>query len=283
MAAFLLLAIFGLTIIYKIQLKMCSNVMEPAVVPLFISLWVLIGIALTFPVFGSLWFEAWNVLRLHPFLLLLCILKGVVIYFSFFPSQRLMKSSMSTHLYVWPIALGLVAIINAFIGENLTPVQWVSVAGVCLLSAGFFFYGHARDLNAQDRRLYFSLTGFCILLAVLDQYVLRFVNWYAYLTIFYGVALVLSLINHRGHIGRIKRAVFNRMAIISGATFAFVELLKYYQFITYNSVTVTILVQNMATPVLLILSALVWKERTLKEQFIWGILALALSLPLFLR
>jgi hypothetical protein len=34
--------------------------------------------------------------------------------------------------------------------------------------------------------------------------------------------------------------------------------------------------------VILILSALVWKERTVKEQLLWGVLALLVTLPLFL-
>jgi len=38
----------------------------------------------------------------------------------------------------------------------------------------------------------------------------------------------------------------------------------------------------MTKPVILLLSAMIWKERTVKEQLAWGVLAFLVTLPLFL-
>jgi len=43
-----------------------------------------------------------------------------------------------------------------------------------------------------------------------------------------------------------------------------------------------IITQALTKPVILVLSAVIWKERTVKEQLAWGAAAFIITLPLFL-
>ena len=51
---------------------------------------------------------------------------------------------------------------------------------------------------------------------------------------------------------------------------------------TINPVTAVVMTQAMTKPVILILSALIWKERTVREQAVWGAAAFILVMLPFL-
>ncbi len=270
-----LIVLFVLTIGYKLLLKRCSDVLDHRSVPLFIAVWVLAGLAVTAPFYAA---DAWQAARANPAAVFVAIIKGGLLYLTLFLGQRLMRASLSSSLYTAPMSIGAVAAINSLLGERLSGLEWFSAASVCALSCIFFLRGHLSELNTAAKRDYAAIVVLLTVMGGMDQFGISHMGWYGYLTLSNAVLLAAGMAAH----GDIRTAVFNRLALPAGILFAVAEIFKFYQSVTINPITAIILVQNLSTPVLLVLSALIWKERTVREQLIWGVLAFALSIPLFL-
>ncbi len=278
----LLLALFALTILKALTLKLCSIKLDQRTAPVFIGVWVLAGLAATWPFFHPLLSAGLHALAEKPYLLVLCILKGGLLYLTFVIGQELMRDSLSSSNYVMPMAVGLIAIVNSTLGEHLHLSQWVSALGLCALTAGFFFKGHLSDLSREGKLAYVKLVLLSVALAGIDQTVISHINWYALLLVSNISMLSLSLILNRTRRWILRDALFHRSAVFAGVFFTVTELVKFYQQVTINPVTVALTVQSAAAAAVLVLSALLWKERTVKEQLFWGVLAFIVTLPLFL-
>ena len=120
-----------------------------------------------------------------------------------------------------------------------------------------------------------------VVLAALDQAVLSHVNWYALLLGSNIVLLALALGLQARNPQVIRSALLHPMAIAAGVVYAATELLKFYQMVDINEVTVVVITQSLTKPVILLLSAYIWKERTVREQLVWGLLAFVVALPMF--
>lgn len=278
----LLLLLFLLTIAHLVTLKVCSVKIDHRAAPVFVSVWVLIGLAVTAPAFEPLWREGYDFMLAHPVLLALCVGKGIALYALLVVSQQLMQISLSSRHYVTPLAVGILSVSNALLGEQLSAGQWMAALGLCGLACAFFFKGHMADLSRQSRLHYAILVGISVALGTLDHALLsRGVNWFMLLGISHVVLLVLSLAMLRGQRDILKTALFAAPALLAGVTYAATELVKFYQQVTINPVTTVVTVQASTKPVIMLLAAWVWKERTAKEQLVWGVLALVMMLPLF--
>lgn len=282
-AELFLVILFVLTIAHLLTLKLCSNVLDHRTAPLFIGGWTLIGLLVTAPVFGHLLPEALPVLSLKPWLLALIAIKGGLLYVMLVASQDLMKVSLSTRHYVTPLSLGLVAITNSFLGENLPIEKWVAALGLCALAGAFLLLGHARDLTRDAKIVYAKLVLLVVALNAIDQAVLVQTTWYPLLlgSNLVLVALGLGLQIKARDSAILRDAAFHPMAIAAGMVYALTELFKFYQKVDINEVTTIAVVQSLTKPVILLLSAYIWKERTVKEQLVWGALAFVISLPMF--
>lgn len=279
---FLLGALFILTIAHLVTLKVCSLKLDHRTAPLFVSGWVLVGLAITYPSFSHLVVEGFEKFKAAPYLLGLALLKGVLLYYLFIFSQDLMKVSLSSRHYVTPLSVGLIAVVNSFLGEDLTGAQWARALGLCALSAAFFAYGHLADIGKSGRLAYLRLVLLSVVLAALDQVVTKDVNWYSLLLVSNIVMFVMGIALNRKQIEILKAAAFHKSAILAGVVYAATELLKFYQQVSINPLSVVIITQAMTKPVILVLSAWVWKERTVKEQLVWGLLALlVIIVPFF--
>lgn len=276
-----LLLLFLLSIGHLVTLKICSVALDHRTAPVFISGWTLIGLACVFPLYGALWDEGLEKLAASPWLFLLIVLKAVALYALFIVSQSLMKDSLSSRHYVTPMAVGLIAAVNYFLGEHLTAAQWMSALGLCGLSVAFFFKGHMSDLSRQSRIAYFQLVGISVVTAAIDHTLTRAANWFVLLLLSNVIIFALALGLNRKNTTVLKTAFLHKSAILAGVFYAATELVKFYQQVTINPVSVVVTVQALTKPVILVLSALIWKERTVKEQLTWGLLAFALAvLPL---
>lgn len=278
----LLFVLFCLTIMLLVALKLCSERLDHRTAPLFVSAWTLVGAGAVWPLYGHMWGEGWHALAAHPLLLSCAVLKGALLYALFVVSQALMKESLSSRHYVTPLSIGALTLFNSFFGEHLKPHEWFSALGLCALACGFFFKGHLADLSRRARFEYAFLVLLSAFLGTLDQIVTKGANWYAYLIVSTGVLFAFSLAVNMRH-GRVLLSAFtSKTAAMAGALYAATELVKFYQQVSINPVSVVVTVQAMTKPVILVLSALIWKERTVKEQFVWGVLAFLVTLPLFL-
>ena len=276
-----LLVLFALSIGHLVTLKICSVNLDHRTAPVFISGWVTLGLVAAYPFFGHLLGDGLHALEASPHLFLLGVIKGGLMYAMFIVSQTLMKDSLSSRHYVTPLSVGVIAIGNSFLGEALKPGQMLSAFGLCALAAAFFLKGHLSDTSRATKMAYVKLVALSSAISLIDQVLVKSSNWYAALWLSNTVLLVISLWINRKNTDVLKSAFLQKQAALAGFFYVATELVKFYQMVTINPVTVISIVQALTKPVILALSALVWKERTLKEQLIWGIMAFALALPLF--
>lgn len=277
-----LVLLFVLTVASLVTLKLCASRLDHRTAPVFISVWILAGLAAVFPVFGHLLGESLPVISAKPWLLGVLFLKGAGLYLLLVASQDLMKISLSSRHYVTPLSLGLVAICNSFLGEDLSPVQWFSALGLCALAIAFLVQGHAADLDRRGRLIYAKLVALTVVLAGLDQLGISELNWYTVLLFSNLAQLGIGLAVGLKHRHLLRQSLLHPAALLAGTIYAATELVKFYQQVTINPVTAVLVTQAMTKPVILLLSAIVWKERTIEEQFIWGALAFAVVLPMFI-
>lgn len=277
----LLVLLFILTIGHLLTLKVCSVKLDHRTAPIFISLWTLIGAGAVTPLYGHLWAPGWAKLMEEPYLLMLAVGKGGLLYLLLVISQELMKESLSSRHYVTPLSIGLVTLMNAGLGEQLSLNQWFSALGLCALAAGFFFRGHLSDLSKRGKTVYLQLVIISAVLATLDHTLIKGSNWFAALLVVNAVLFTLSLALNIERLAILKDALFHKSAILAGIFYMATEIVKNYQQVTINPVSVVITVQAATKPVILILSALLWKERTVREQIAWGVMAFIVTLPLF--
>lgn len=282
-AEFYLVILFLLTIVHLLTLKMCSDVLDHRTAPLFIGGWTLIGLLVTAPVFGHLLLEALPDLSANAWLLALIALKGVLLYLMFVAGQDLAKVSLSTRQYVTPLSIGLIAIVNAGLGEQLSFEKWLAALGLCALAGAFLLLGHAAELTRQARLTYAKLVALVVATAAIDQAVLSETSWYPLLLGSNLVLIALALGLSVRHKAVLRAATFHPMAIAAGMIYAVTELFKFYQMVDINEVTTVVIAQSLTKPVILLLSAYIWKERTLKEQLVWGVLAFAVSMPMIIK
>lgn len=282
LAHLLLITLFLLTIGHLVTLKICSVKLDHRTAPVFISGWTLLGLLAVSPFYGHLWFEGWEKFQASPGLLALTVLKGALLYYLLIISQELMKVSLSSRHYVTPLTVGLVVMGNSLLGEALTPKELFSSLGLCLLAAGFFFKGHLSELKRQDRIIYFKLVFISAILSSMDHVLTKDTNWFSLLLVSNVVMLAIALVQNRKNVEVLRSAMLQPTAALAGIFYMVTELTKFYQMVEINPVSVIITVQAATKPVILILSALIWKERTVKEQMVWGVLAFLITLPLFL-
>lgn len=278
----LLALLFGLTILHLVTLKVCSVTLDHRTAPLFISVWTLAGLAATAPLFGHLWAEGWAKFMANPAILGLTILKGGLLCYLFVLSQELMKVSLSSRHYVTPMAVGIMTVSNSFFGEKLMPHELFAGFALCALAVTFFLKGHLSELDKRGRLAYAKLVLISAGLSTLDQVITKESNWYALLTVSYIVVFVMAVVWNFRTPANFRAAMLTRNAALAGILYAATELVKFYQQVTINPVTVVVITHALTKPVILVPPALIWKERTVKEQLVWGGLAFLIALPLFL-
>lgn len=282
MSAYVLLGLLVvLTISSSIAYKVASSRLDHNTAPIYTSLWVIIGLLLVFPAFKQLFFDGLITIKVAPFLLLLLLAKGIFLWALFYNRLILTEKSLSAGIYFLPTALGFIAVINSFLGEQLKTLEWVVALGLCFLGGAFALRGHLQELGFQGRILFFKLVAISIVLATLDQLILTETNWYILLLItnifMLGVCFVRKL-----SIETWRSALLRKEAFLAGSVFSVGELFKFYLMVSILPMSVVISAQVATIPVVLILSALIWGERSWKEQFLWGILSTGLLLLLFL-
>lgn len=283
MPELLLVLLFVLTIGHLITLKTCSLALNHHTAPVFISVWSLAGVAITYPLYGHLLQEGWQQIEAAPYLLLLMAGKAGLLYLLLVISQKLTQLSLSSRHFVTPLAVGLMAIVNFSLGEQLILGQWCAALGLCTLALLFLSKGHLADLGRAGKIIYAQLVGLAVVLAALDQIILKSSNWYTLLLVS-NVLLLLFALAANIKRGDVLRAAFmSKPAMLAGAFYAATELVKFYQMVSINPVTAVVMAQAMTKPVIMVLSAYIWKERTVREQLVWGVLAFSISLLMFVK
>lgn len=256
-------------------------VMDHNSAPIFQAFWVLIGLLMTFPWYSDLLVSELEKLSFSYSLWLLLLLKGGFLWLLIYNGQVLTRHSMSAANFVLPTALGVIAIINSYLGEELAPLEWIAALGLCALGIIFSLHGHVQELGSGGKILFFKLICFAIACATSDFLILKETNWYV-LLLTTNIFLLFICLARRISFDIWRQSIFRKEAALAGSVFGVDELIKFYLMVSIIPMTVIISVQAAIIPIILTLSSLLWGERGWKEQFLWGVLSASLLLLLFL-
>lgn len=221
----------------------------------------------------------------HGIALIACVIKGILLYLSLKFFADIAKESNSSSVFAGFISLGIGAMINSFVlSDNLTYPQLFSCIALSILGVIFFIKGPACDLSRHTKKIFILLTIVIAINMVTDKIGISGLNWYIYCIISSTIGFLISaffLLKEKqyNYFKQLKHPTL--MAI--GLVFTIGEFIILYSMQTFIPVSMAFLFMRIATPIIMILSAYIYKERTPKEQLLFGILALLLALPILFR
>ena len=261
--------------------KPAARYFKPEVSSLFTSCWLLVGLIISFPLLGHLLnFNNQNAL-LSPYILI-SIYKGITLFYLIAMQQAINKNSTSSSVFLGFMALALGAVTNnLFFHENLGFVKVACI--VCLGVLGFMFLlkGDARRLSRKDLFYFVVVTMFMASYTVADHVAIPQVGWYAHLFASSIAMLIISLV-HKASKEDIKVIFTNKSIIFAGIFYTISEFFVIYVSFNVLPVSIVAVFLRLSTPVVMVLSAIKYKEQSVKNQLLFGLIAILLSLPIIL-
>ena len=273
----LLLAWAGRPILYKPAAKYFSPSMSPA----FTSTWLLVALFLSFPFLGHLLANNEHSVLLSPFILI-SVYKGATLFYLIKYQQIVNKESTSSSVFLSFIALALGSLANnIFFGEGLGLIKVICIFGFGILGGAFFIKGDASVLS-QKAKFAFALTTLIMAsYTVSDHLAIPQIGWYAHLFISSTVMFIISLINGISK-QDFKNMFKNKAIAYAGIFYAASEFLVIYASINILPVSIVAVFLRLSVPVVMIYSALKYKEQNLKNQLTFALIAILLALPIIL-
>ena len=139
------LLIFLTMVIKPIIYKPCVQYFRPEFSATFTSLWLLLGLAISWPLLGHLLTDNWQKICFSPYLLF-SILKGVLLYAMVKYQQEVNKYSTSSSVFFGFIATALGSlIINIFFKEGLSLLQMSCISALACWEE---YFTHTGTPNA---------------------------------------------------------------------------------------------------------------------------------------
>ena len=261
--------------------KPAAKYFKPEISSLFTSCWLLVGLAVTFPFLGHLLeFNGQNVL-FSPYILI-SIYKGVTLFYLISMQQAINKNSTSSSVFLGFIALALGALVNnLFFHENLGLVKVLCI--VCFGVLGFLFLqkGDAKRLSRKDLYYFIIVAIIMASYTVADHLAIPRVGWYAHLLVS-SVAMFLTSIIYKSSKDSLKVIFTNKTIIIAGIFYTLSEFFVIYASFNILPVSIVAVFLRLSTPIIMVISAVKYKEQDIKNQLGFGLAAIILALPIIL-
>ncbi len=261
--------------------KPAAKYFKPEISSLFTSCWLLVGLVVTFPFLVHLLdFNGQNVL-FSPYILI-SIYKGVTLFYLISMQQAINKNSTSSSVFLGFIALALGALVNnLFFHENLGLVKVVCI--VCFGVLGFLFLqkGDAKRLSRKDLYYFIIVAVIMASYTVADHLAIPKVGWYAHLLVS-SVAMFLTSIIYKSSKDSLKVIFTNKTIIIAGIFYTLSEFFVIYASFNILPVSIVAVFLRLSTPIIMVISAVKYKEQDIKNQLGFGLAAIILALPIIL-
>ena len=248
---------------------------------LFTSAWLMVGLIITFPILGHLLTDNGVQIVTSPYILL-SILKGVTLWLLIKLQQSINKQSTSSSVFFSFMSMALSSLINnVFFNEGLKNFQLVCVLGFGVLGLAFFVYGDAKRLSNKNKIAFVLAVLFGASFSVEDHLAIPQVGWYAHL-LFSSLFMFLACFFSKVTFNDIKTVFKNKTIVAAGVLYTVSEFLIIYASINILPVSFISMFMRMSTPIVMIISAVRFREQSIKNQLIFGLISLALALPLIL-
>lgn len=236
--------------------------------------------AALWPLYAPVFHEHAPTLLASPTIILMSVIKGVSLCGTIAMMQVLRRYAAGSAEFRGPLTLGLMAICNAFLGENLNTAQWASVAILSALGVLFVLRGGLACLSLRHKILFACLVLVGVIPGMADQIVMTQTHWYIQL-MFSGMGvLVSSIIFARG---RGLRAATQSLACLkAGSVWVVTEVLILMMLVTYVPVTVGGMAMMMSVPTIMLIGSLRWQDGNWRMQTAFGALAYMAVMPIFI-
>ena len=117
--------------------------------------------------------------------------------------------------------------------------------------------------------------------SVEDHLAIPQVGWYAHL-LFSSLFMFLACFLSKVTFNDIKTVFKNKTIVAAGVLYTVSEFLIIYASINILPVSFVSMFMRMSTPIVMIISAVRFREQSIKNQLVFGLVSLALALPLIL-
>ncbi len=275
------LLIFLTMVIKPIVYKPCVEHFRASLSAIFTSIWVLIGLAISWPWLGHLFLNDWQRICSSPYLLF-SILKGILLYAMVKYQQEVNKYSTSSSVFFGFIATALGSLmINLFFKEGLSLIQLSCICALGVLGGIYYAYGDAKRLSQQGKKEFLLIILLSAVFMVCDHLAISEVGWYTHLLFSY-IFMFLTCLFYGISRQDYARVFKNKIMARAGIVYACSEFLIIYASVNILPVSLVSVFMRIAAPTVMIISAIKYHEQTWKNQLLFGSLALLLALPLML-
>ena len=273
----LLLCWAGRPILYRPVAKYFPPQMSSA----FTSTWLLIGLALSFPLLGHLLTDDWRRILFSPYALI-SFYKGATLFYLIKLQQIVNKESTSSSVFLSFIALALGALANnLFFGEGLGFIKVLCILGFGVLGVAFLIKGDAKRLSNKAKIAFAIVTLIMASYTISDHLAIPVIGWYPHLLISSAVMFVVCLIHgisKQDFINMFK----NRNIAYAGIFYTISEFLVIYASINILPVSIVAVFLRLSVPVVMVYSAIRYHEQSLKNQLTFAAVAITMALPIIL-
>jgi len=145
----------------------------------------------------------------------------------------------------------------------------------------FIYKGDGKRLSRTDVSFFFITALIMASFSVSDHVAIPQVGWYAHMLVSSVVMCLMCLFYKDARTG--FRIVFSDKKIVyAGIAYTMSEFLCIYASINILPVSIVAVFLRLSVPVVMIISAIKYKEQSVKNQLSFSLIAILLALPIIL-
>lgn len=207
------------------------------------------------------------------------IVKGMLLTALLVAQQQLIGRSLSATIYVFPLALGAIAILDLIVFGGIISISGAFAILLLFLSgAGFTIFGHLGAMSFDDKKRYSFMVSAVVGFACCDKIGIPASGWYMYL-LYTGLGNLLSstiLLRHR-----VRLSISNWLIV--AICWTTTELCFSFALSGILPVSYGYLAISLRVPLMMLIATFVFKEGGTVGQMTFGVLALVGSIPLIFK
>lgn len=259
--------------------KPCVQYFPSSLSVVFTAVWLLIGCLVLFPFCGGD-VEFFRNIGSKWAYFVISVVKGGILWVVIKLQQEINKESTSSSVFLGFIAMALGSLVNnLFFKEGLQITQLVCIVALGGLGGAFLKIGDAQRLDKRDKFNFIFVAVLTAMFSVCDHLAIPQVGWYGHL---WGSSLALFVMCCAYGISKddFYQVFRNKYLVIAGIVYVVSEFLIIYASIKIMPVSFVAVFMRMAAPVVMLISAVIYREQSLTNQLVFSFLALMFALPL---
>ena len=272
--------ILSLGVLKPLLFKPVAEKYVPNFSSLFVGVWIVVAIIFSIPFMYEVFLNSISLMKLNPWSLLAAVLKGGFLWCDVLYMQIINKKSTSSSVFFPFISLSLASItMNLFLDEGLKPIHLMSIVLLCVLGGFYCFLGDARRMSISEKRMFFIAVIFAGGCSVMDHIGISGIGWYPYLVIS-NITMLLFVIKKGVSKVDFKNIFTQKEVVVAGIFNVCYETLILASMVAIMPVSFVSFFMRLSAPLVMVWSAVKFKEQTIKNQLAFGCLALILALPM---